>query len=253
MDRPSPEAFAAAADEVARLDATGRLRWAWERFGAGAVIGTSFQGAGVVILHLAKQAGLPLPAFTLDTGLLFPETVELWRRLEKELGIRIEGVRPTLSVNAQAHAIAPELWKSDPDFCCTLRKVEPLREHLWEKGCWITGLRRDQSQGRAGTGVLELHELDPLGSRPLWKLNPLADWSRERVWEHIRAHGLPYNPLHDRGFRSIGCIPCTRVAGQGGDERAGRWTGFAKTECGIHTFTKRTKAPFAPQPADPGI
>lgn len=236
------DSLAAVAEHVGRLDAEGRLRWAWDSFGARAAIGTSFQGAGIVILHLAVRAGLPIPAFTLDTGLLFPETLELWRRLERRLGVAIEGVRPALSVNAQAHAIGPELWRSDPDFCCTLRKVEPLREHLASRACWITGVRRDQSSVRAAAGVLEVHELEADGSRPLWKLNALADWTREQVWDHIRAHDLPYNPLHDRGYRSIGCSVCTRAAGGDGDERAGRWTGFAKTECGIHVSARRSAA-----------
>ncbi len=229
--------------DLTALSATERLRWAWEAFGDKAAIGTSFQGAGLVAIHLARSAALPLPIFTLDTGLLFPETVALRRRLETFWGLTIETLEPALDIEAQERHLGPELWKTDPDLCCTLRKVEPLRHRLESADCWITGLRREQSAVRAGTGVLEKHQLNGSAEHFLWKLNPLADWTREAVWEFIRQHGIPYNPLHDRGYHSIGCSVCTRPTGAGGDERAGRWTGFNKTECGIHTFTKKIDTP----------
>jgi phosphoadenosine phosphosulfate reductase len=225
--------------DLTSLSATDRLRWAWDAFGARAAIGTSFQGAGLVAIHLARSANLPIAVFTLDTGLLFPETVTLKARLEVFWGITIEALQPSLTVEEQEKHIGPDLWKDNPDFCCTLRKVEPLRMRLEQADCWITGLRREQSSTRADTGVLEKHEIDGQPGRFLWKLNPLADWSRDAVWEFIRRHEIPYNPLHDRGYRSIGCSVCTKPTSEGGDERAGRWTGFNKTECGIHTFTKK--------------
>ncbi len=241
--------------DLTSLDATARLRWAWEAFGDKAVFGTSFQGAGLVAIHLGRQAGLGFPVFTLDTGLLFPETVALKSRLEAFWGMQIETLQPALSVADQDRHIGPELWKNDPDLCCTLRKVEPLRQRLESADCWITGLRREQSAVRAETGVLEKHQLNGVAERFLWKLNPLADWSREQVWDFIRANGIPYNPLHDRGYHSIGCAVCTRPTGAGGGERAGRWTGFNKTECGIHTFTKKVdggdrkpESPDIPEP-----
>lgn len=215
------------------------LAWAWGQFGARAAIGTSFQGAGLVMMHLAAEAGLRFPVFTIDTGLLFPETVALKERLEGFLGIRIETLVPELDVEAQARQQGAALWERDPDLCCTLRKVLPLRDRLRDLDGWITGLRREQSETRAGIGLLELQVDDEVGGRPLVKLNPMVGWSREEVWDYIRRHGVPYNPLHDRGYRSIGCWPCTARAADGGGERAGRWTGFAKTECGIHTFMQR--------------
>jgi len=215
------------------------LAWAWEQFGERAAIGTSFQGAGLVMLHLARQQGLRFPVFTLDTGLLFPETLELKRRIEGFFGFSIETLTPELTVEQQAQAHGPELWRLDPDLCCTLRKVQPLRDRLERLDCWITGLRREQSAVRSTTEIVELHAADEAGERELVKLNPMALWSREAVWAYLREHRIPYNPLHDRGYRSIGCQPCTRPAGAGDNERAGRWTGFAKTECGIHTFTTR--------------
>ena len=215
---------------------TDSLRWAWETFGASAAIGTSFQGAGLVIMHHAVTAGLPLPAFTLDTGLLFPETLELKAKLEAFFGITIESLTPDLTLEQQAAEEGPELWNRAPDVCCHLRKVVPLQRKLEALDVWITGVRRQQAETRASVGVLELYQFDPLQEKYIYKLNPMAAWSKERVWDYIKQHGIPYNPLHDQGFRSIGCIPCTRPVGEGDSERAGRWTGFDKTECGIHTF-----------------
>ena len=212
------------------------LAWSWERFGTRAAIGTSFQGAGLVLMHIAREAGFAFPVFTLDTGLLFPETLELKARLEKFFGYQIEPLHPDLTVEQQAEANGPELWKRDPDLCCTMRKVLPLQNKLAELDCWITGLRRDQSQTRAGIGIIEAYHLDEAAGRDIVKLNPMANWERETVWNYIRDHKIPYNPLHDRGYRSIGCWPCTATSGASNDERAGRWTGFNKVECGIHTF-----------------
>jgi len=212
------------------------LAWAWERFGRRAAIGTSFQGAGLVMLHLAKASQLDFPVFTLDTGLLFPETVALKKRLEDFLEIKIEALEPDLSVEQQAAAHGAELWKRDPDLCCTVRKVLPLQGKLSELDCWITGLRRDQSDTRALIGMIEIYSLDEATGREIVKLNPMATWSREAVWEYIRQHRIPYNPLHDQGYRSIGCWPCTHQSAAGDNERAGRWIGFQKAECGIHTF-----------------
>lgn len=212
------------------------LAWAWERFGNRAAIGTSYQGAGLVMMHLAKLAGLTFPVFTLDTGLLFPETLALKRRLEEFYELKIEALEPDLTVEEQADVHGPELWKRNPDLCCTARKVLPLRGKLEELACWLTGLRRQQSQTRAAVEVVELYHLDEETGRGIVKVNPMAHWSREEIWSHIRKHGIPYNPLHDQGYHSIGCMPCTRKITEGQEERAGRWIGFKKVECGIHTF-----------------
>jgi phosphoadenosine phosphosulfate reductase len=212
------------------------LGWAWERFGARAAIGTSFQGAGLVMIHLARKHDLQFPIFTLDTGLLFPETVELRKRLEDFFGFEIESLEPDLTVEQQADVHGPELWTRTPDLCCMVRKVLPLRDKLVDLDCWITGLRREQSDTRSKTDIVEVYVADENSKREIVKLNPMANWSRDAVWKYIHENKIPYNPLHDRGFRSIGCWPCTRKTGNGEDERAGRWTGFNKVECGIHTF-----------------
>jgi phosphoadenosine phosphosulfate reductase len=212
------------------------LEWAWKRFGKRAAIGTSFQGAGLVMIDIARENKLDFPIFTLDTGLLFPETVRLKERLESYFGTAIEVLKPDLTVEEQADINGPELWKWNPDLCCTIRKVMPLRDKLCDLDCWITGLRRQQSDSRSDIGVIELYMFDEGSGRDIVKLNPMANWSRKEIWERIRARGIPYNPLHDQGYHSIGCQTCTRKTGSGGDERAGRWTGFNKVECGIHTF-----------------
>lgn len=214
------------------------LAWAWERFGKRAGIGTSFQGAGLVMMHIAKKAGFRFPVFTLDTGLLFPETIELKKRLEDFYGFQIESLVPDLTVEQQNEAQGPELWKHDPDLCCTMRKVFPLRGKLSELDCWITGLRRQQSETRATIGVIELYAFDEAAGKDIVKLNPMANWSREDVWKYIHENKIPYNPLHDQGYRSIGCAPCTQKTA-GDNERAGRWIGFKKVECGIHTFMSK--------------
>ncbi|MDB6039485.1 MAG: hypothetical protein JWM99_3326 [Verrucomicrobiales bacterium] len=215
------------------------LAWAWETFGEKAGIGTSFQGAGLVMMHIARNRGFKFPIFTLNTGLLFPETLALKSRLEDFLGCQIESLEPDLTVEQQAAVQGPELWKRDPDLCCTMRKVLPLQSKLSELDCWITGLRREQSSTRSDIGVIEIYAFDTTSGRDIIKLNPMANWSKEQVWEYIREHKIPYNPLHDRGFRSIGCAPCTSKSADGKGERAGRWIGFNKAECGIHTFMAR--------------
>lgn len=215
------------------------LAWAWERFGNRAAIGTSFQGAGLVLIDLARRHQLSFPIFTLDTGLLFPETIELKSRLETFFGVQIEALHPDLTVEQQNEAYGPELWTRDPDLCCAVRKVLPLQSKLGELDCWITGLRRQQSDTRANIGIVEVYVFDREAGRDIVKLNPMANWSREQVWDYIQQQRIPYNPLHDQGYRSIGCYPCTSKSGNGENERAGRWTGFNKVECGIHTFLQK--------------
>lgn len=218
------------------------LEWAWEEFGPRAAIGTSFQGSGLVMIDLARKRKLALPVFTIDTGLLFAETLELRRRLEDFFQIRIESLVPELSVEEQAARHGPELWKSKPDDCCWMRKVVPLQQKLETLDVWITGVRREQSDARGRSAILELYEFDPAMNRDLLKLNPMANWGNAAVWDYLKKNKIPYNPLHDRGYRSIGCVPCTRPVEEGENERAGRWTGFQKTECGIHTFLEKKKA-----------
>lgn len=187
-------------------------------------VACSFQKEAVVIAHLVSEHLPNAKFFTLDTGLFFPETYETWEKLETRLGITVEG-RRGIPLDEQAALHGAELWKTEPDRCCDLRKVRPLRDHLAGADVWIAGLRRDQSPERADTPRLGWD-----AKHGLWKAAPLADWTERDVWNHIFEHDLPYHPLHDRGYASIGCEPCTRP----GDSREGRWAGTDKIECGLH-------------------
>jgi phosphoadenylyl-sulfate reductase (thioredoxin) len=205
------------------------LTWAARQFAPRVALGTGFGAEGCVLVHLIAEEQLPIDVFTLDTGLLFPETYELWRRLETRYNIRIRGVQPALSVSAQAAEYGDALWMHDPDRCCELRKMAPLQGELAGVDAWITAIRRDQTRRRATAAVVEQDQ-----SSDRVKINPLAAWTRDDVWAFIRANDVPYNPLHDRGYPSIGCVPCTTAVVPGEDPRAGRWRGHAKTECGLH-------------------
>lgn len=204
------------------------LSWAIEHFAPELALGTSFGPQGVVLMHLLSVLQPETTVFYLETDLLFAETYALRDQLSSRLGMAVIPVSG-LSVQAQAEKYGPALWSREPDQCCALRKVEPLRRFLSTQRAWITGIRRSQTANRAKSGLVEWDT-----ANGLVKLNPLAGWTTEQVWEYIRAHELPYNELHDQGYPSIGCWPCTRPVAAGEDERAGRWAGLAKTECGIH-------------------
>lgn len=205
------------------------LRWGLEIFGKEIVLGTGFGPSGVVLIHMAAQLQPRMTIFYLDTNLLFPETHTLREELARRLGVRFTAVQTHLSLEQQAASHGPELWQRDPDRCCALRKIAPLRRFLADKGAWISGLRRDHSPIRSRTPLVEWS-----ATYGVLKLNPLAFWSNEQVWDYIRAHRLPSNPLHEQGYPSIGCLPCTRAIQTGEDARAGRWPGHEKLECGIH-------------------
>ncbi len=236
LQKFDPDLIHRKADEFESAPLVDVLRWAWETYGERAAIGTSFQGAGIVVMHTAYESGFRFPIFTIDTDLLFPETLELKARLEARLGVTIESLHPEQNLAQQAAEHGPELWNRYPDLCCTLRKVIPLQNKLKALDVWITGLRRQQSDTRQRTQVAELYKFDVLHDRYILKLNPMATWSRENVHAYLRERDLPVNALLSRGYRSIGCTTCTRPIGANDSERAGRWTGFDKAECGIHTF-----------------
>jgi phosphoadenosine phosphosulfate reductase len=205
------------------------LRWAGRGFPQGLVLASALGPQSIVALHLAVKAGLDLDVILLDTGLLFEETLELATRLEERLGVNIERHKPTLSLEQQADAFGDELWETDSAKCCEIRKVKPLANRLNRASAWITGLRRSGSLMRADVESVEWD-----AAHGLVKINPLAWWPRARVFEHLHSHNLPYNPLLDDGYASVGCRPCTSRVRAGEDERAGRWRGRGKTECGIH-------------------
>ena len=187
-------------------------------------VACSFQKEASVIMDMLLRIEPGARFFTLDTAVLFPETYATWRRLEERYGIEIEVFRG-MSLARQADVHGDELWNRDPDACCGIRKAAPLNRALSGVDAWVSGLRRDQSPARAATPKLHWDE-----RHGLWKANPLADWTDADVWRYLVDHEVPYNPLHDRGYPSIGCTHCTKPAAG----REGRWMGDAKTECGIH-------------------
>jgi phosphoadenosine phosphosulfate reductase len=212
-----------------RWDPEQVLAWAFATFGDDVAISSAFGPEGMVIIDMASRIRDDFRIFTMDTEYFFPETYALMEEIERRYGLRIERVRSLLSPEEQAQAYGPELWKRDADRCCNLRKVEPLRRKLAGLSAWITGIRRDQTSARATANKIQWDE-----KFGLVKLNPLADWSEAKVWRYIRDHDVPYNPLHDEGYRSIGCTHCTRAVLAGEDGRSGRWPGLPKTECGLH-------------------
>lgn len=179
-------------------------------------LAASFQKESSVLIDMLVRLEPEVRVFTLDTGALFAETHETWRRIEERYGITIDVYRGEW---------IDQHWLSDPEGCCALRKVAPFEDALGEVDAWVTGIRRDQSPSRAATRKLAWE-----GHRGKWKASPLADWSDRDVWRYIFEHDVPYHPLHDRGYESIGCTHCTLP----GAARTGRWTGSGKTECGLH-------------------
>jgi phosphoadenylyl-sulfate reductase (thioredoxin) len=216
------------------------LGWASQRFGNKLTFATGFGAEGCVIIDLIARQNLPIDLFTLDTGLLFPETYELWQQLERRYGVTIRAARPSHTVEQQADAHGPRLWERDPDRCCELRKVAPLRRALASFDAWITAIRRDQTPEREHACVVE-HDR----KFDLVKVNPLVAWTHDDVWGHLYAHDVPYNPLHDRGYPSIGCHPCTAAVLPDEDARAGRWRGSSKKECGLHVIQSPATVPAA--------
>jgi phosphoadenosine phosphosulfate reductase len=205
------------------------LAWGAEQFAPRIALATGFGVEGCVIIDLIASNDLPIDIFTLDTGLLFPETYALWKALERHYGITIRAVRPAETVDEQAQSLGAALWTREPERCCARRKVTPLTDTLAGFDAWITAIRRDQTSARAGARAVEWDD-----QFELVKVNPLIRWTKSEVWSYVRRQGVPYNPLHDRGYPSIGCAPCTSAVADGEDERAGRWRGNDKTECGLH-------------------
>ncbi len=215
------------------------LQWAFEAYGCDVAIASAFGAEGIVLIDLAAHVWPRPRVFLLDTSFLFPETCRLIEQVERRYGFSVERVLPSLAPEAQAELCGAELWKRDPDLCCLIRKVEPLQRKLAELRAWTTSIRREQTPARAQAKKIEWDL-----QFSLVKINPLADWSHERVWQYIRARQLPYNPLHDLHYPSIGCTHCTRAVEPGENARAGRWSGFAKQECGLHA--SKREAPLSP-------
>jgi phosphoadenosine phosphosulfate reductase len=200
-------------------------------------ISTAFGLEGCALIDMAVRIRPDVPVFTIDTDYLFPETLALKDLLVARYQLNLKILKPQLTIAEQEKQHGAKLYQSNPDLCCAIRKVEPNRRAIAGLDAWIAGLRRDQTPARAKTDILERFDHDD--GRPYVKVNPLAGWTRQRVWDYVLDKSVPYNELLDRGYKSIGCWPCTRPVTDADDERAGRWAGRGKTECGIHTFAHK--------------
>jgi len=227
------------ADDLQRLEILNRefegcsphevLTYALTTYFPDIVLASSFGAEDVALIDMVHRINPATPILYLDTDFLFKETYETRDTLIRKYGITPIQVKSLLTPEQQAVQFGDRLWERRPDECCNQRKVEPLTRALKSYKAWITGIRRDQSPTRAGAKIVEW---DP--KFELIKFNPLARWTAEDVWTYIKLHDVPYNPLHEQGYPSLGCTYCTRPVQPGEDPRAGRWSGFAKTECGLH-------------------
>lgn len=208
------------------------LRWGIEKYRGGITLACSFGAEDVALVDMIARIDASVPVFYLDTDYLFPETIEVRDRIVARYGVTVVATRPLITIDEQAARHGADLYGRQPDLCCQIRKIEPLKRHLGGFEAWVTGIRRDQAPTRAKAGLVEWDTIFGLV-----KLNPLAKWTSEDVWSYIRANDVPYNVLHDRNYPSIGCWPCTRQVQPGEDPRAGRWANFEKTECGLHVET----------------
>ena len=205
------------------------VRWAVGHFGPDLALATSFGPQTVVLMHMAVAIDPRTTIFYLDTDLLFPETYALRDELAQRLSVTFTRVPASLPLQGQEAIYGARLWTREPERCCYLRKILPLQRFLSGRRAWISGVRRSQTDDRAGARIVEWDS-----QNALVKLNPLAGWTDTQVWDYVRKHELPSNRLHREGYPSIGCQPCTRPVAPGEDPRSGRWAGTRKTECGIH-------------------
>jgi phosphoadenosine phosphosulfate reductase len=222
LDRESSQLESATPQEI--------LRWAVDRFAPRFTMATAFGPEGMTIIHMLAQIAPETPIFNLETGYQFKETLELREKVKEKYGIEVEYKYPETSVQEYEAANGGPLYKTNPNQCCLDRKLKVLHEAARGQYAWASAIRRDQSSDRAKAPIVGWDR-----KFQLVKISPLANWSKKEVWSLISSEGIPYNPLHDLGYPSVGCWPCTRAVTQGEDERAGRWSGFQKTECGLHT------------------
>ncbi len=206
------------------------IRWAVDTYGSNLTMTSSFQQQSVVLLHIVSQVAPDLTIFFLDTGHHFAETLAFKTQVVKQFGLtNVRDIHPEMSLAEQNAKYGPDLPKTNPDLCCYLNKVQPLQKVMQQHRAWITGIRRDQSATRANTPIIDIR------SDGLIKIAPMATWTHDDVWRYIEFHQLPRHPLYAQGYKSIGCAPCTRPIKAGEGERAGRWAGKKKSECGLHT------------------
>jgi phosphoadenosine phosphosulfate reductase len=234
---PTPELIGFLAAKSAALEAASPqdiLRWAVEQYAPRFTMATAFGPEGMVILHMLAEIAPETPVFNLDTGYQFQETLQLRDKVKDRYGIEVELQRPELSVVDYERLHGGRLYVRDPSRCCADRKLAVNLKAVEGFHAWASAIRRDQSPDRAKAPIVGWDK-----KFGLVKVSPLANWTKQQVWSLITKHDIPYNPLHDQGYTSIGCWPCTRAVMFGEDERAGRWSGTAKTECGLHTLDEK--------------
>lgn len=207
------------------------LSWAVQRFAPRFTLATAFGPEGMTIIHMLAEIAPKTPIFNLETGYQFQETLDLREEVKRRYGIEVEYKRPELTVEEFERKHGGPLYATKPDVCCFERKIRLLHESVVGMHAWASAIRRDQSPDRARTAIVGWDK-----KFQLVKVSPLANWTKKDVWKLINDENIPYNPLHDQGYASVGCQPCTRPVMFGEDERAGRWSGFAKTECGLHSL-----------------
>jgi phosphoadenosine phosphosulfate reductase len=215
------------------------VEWALERSGLERIaIASAFQAEGTIVMHLATQMRPDIPILFLETGYQFAETLAFKEQLAERLSLNVVDLVGEYTVARQAATFGPRLFERDPERCCDMNKVRPMFEALRGLDAWITAFRRESSPTRSDAPFVQQYELEP--DRWIVKVNPMAAWSRQQVWAYLKEHDLPHNPLYDLGYSSIGCAPCTRMRFPDEPERAGRWAGLSKWECGIQTQDQAT-------------
>jgi phosphoadenosine phosphosulfate reductase len=216
------------------------VHWALQDSGLDRIaLASAFQAEGTAIIHMAVGIRPDIPILFLETGFHFGETLAFKERLTEALDLNVVDLTGDHTVDSQTESFGPRLYERDPKLCCELNKVVPFARALRGFDAWMTSMRRDSAWTRKNTPIVSQTELEP--GTTLVKVNPIANWTRRDAWTYLKDHSLPHNPLYDLGYESIGCAPCTRMVFPGEDERAGRWSGLLKTECGIHVREARER------------
>lgn len=227
----TPQEIAGATAKLTGQPPEAILRWAVDMFFPKLTMATAFGAEGCCLIHMLAEIEPRVRIFNLETGYQFPETLQLRERIKERYGIEVEWVRPDMTVAEYEGEHGGPLYRINPDQCCEDRKLIPLRRAVVGYRAWISAIRGDQTKHRARADVVQWD-----AKFNLVKVNPLLGWNRKDVWNFVAKHDVPYNPLHDQSYPSIGCWPCTRSVANGEDERAGRWSGTAKKECGLHVI-----------------
>ncbi len=228
--QPSPAQLERASGHLEGAEPQEIIQWAVDTYGDRVALSASFGGGeGMALVDMISKISHKVTILTIDTGFIFEATARFREEVMRHYKLPVELLRPALSVDEQVAKYGEQMRTCTPDLCCQVRKIEPLKRALTRYDAWMTGIRREQTPQRAGTRVVAWEDRYEAA-----KIAPLASWTEEQVWDYIREHNVPVNPLLHQGYKSIGCEPQTRPVHDDEDPRAGRWAGLDKTECGIH-------------------